>query len=58
MAHQDDRAFKEQAVQLVLTQQKSGAQVARELGIPSKTLYAWVAADQADPVAPLVGSGA
>ncbi|AEJ39631.1 transposase IS3/IS911 family protein [Sulfobacillus acidophilus TPY] len=57
MANQYDRAFKEQAVQLVLTQQKSGAQVARELGIPSKTLYAWVAAYKADPVEPFVGSG-
>ncbi|AEJ40351.1 transposase IS3/IS911 family protein [Sulfobacillus acidophilus TPY] len=41
----------------MLTQQKSGAQMARELGIPSKTLYAWVAADKADPVEPFVGSG-
>ena len=57
MANQYDRAFKEQAVQLVLTQQKSGAQVARELGIPRKTLYAWVAAYTADPVEPFVGSG-
>ncbi|SMC06855.1 transposase [Sulfobacillus thermosulfidooxidans DSM 9293] len=57
MANQYDRAFKEQAVQLVLTQQKSGAQVARELGIPSKTLYAWVAAYKADPVEPFVGRG-
>jgi len=40
----------------VLTQQKSGTQVARELGIPSKTLYAWVAAYKADPVEPFVGS--
>ncbi|PSR32401.1 MAG: hypothetical protein C7B46_14450 [Sulfobacillus benefaciens] len=42
---------------LVLTQQKSDAQVARELGIPSKTLYAWVAAYKADLVEPLAGSG-
>ncbi len=58
MAHQDDRALKEQAVQLVLTQQKSGAPVARELGIPSQTLYGWIAAYKADPVEPFVGSGA
>ena len=57
MANPYDRAFKEQAVPRVLTQQKSGAQVARARGIPSKTLYAWVAADKADPVEPFVGSG-
>ncbi|WP_139793482.1 transposase [Sulfobacillus thermosulfidooxidans] len=39
MANRYDRALKAPAVQLVLTQQKSGAQVARELGIPRKTLY-------------------
>lgn len=42
MANHYDREFKAQAVLLVLTQQKTGAQVARELGIPSKTLYAWI----------------
>jgi transposase len=57
MADQYDRAFKEQAVPLELTQQKSGAQVSRELGIPSKTLYAWGAVYKADPVEPFVGSG-
>jgi transposase len=57
MANQYDRTFKEQAIQLVLTQQKSGAQVACDLGIPSKTLYAWVAAYKADAVEPFVGSG-
>ena len=41
----------------MLTPQKSGAQVARELGIPSKTLYGWVAAYKGDPVEPFVGSG-
>ncbi|POB09414.1 transposase [Sulfobacillus sp. hq2] len=57
MANHYGRAFKEQAVQLVLTQQKSGVQVTRELGIPSKTLYGWIAAYKADPVEPFVGSG-
>ncbi|AEJ40291.1 hypothetical protein TPY_2114 [Sulfobacillus acidophilus TPY] len=37
MAHHDDREFKAQAVQLVLTRQKTGAPVARELDIPSQT---------------------
>ncbi len=58
MAHHDDRAFKEPAVQLVWTPQKNGAPVARERGIPSQTLYAWIAAYKADPVEPVVGSGA
>jgi transposase len=58
MAHQDDRPRKEQAVPRVLTPQQSGAPGARDLSIPQKTLYGWIAAYQADPVAPFVGSGA
>jgi transposase len=58
MAHPSDRALKEPAGQLVWTPQKSGAPVARALGIPSQTLYGWIAAYKADPVAPLVGRGA
>jgi transposase-like protein len=58
MAHQDDRTFQAPAVPPVWTPQQSGAPGARDLGIPSKTLYAWVAAYQAAPVAPFVGSGA
>ncbi|MCY0897893.1 MAG: transposase [Firmicutes bacterium] len=57
MANQYDRAFKEQAVPRVLIPPTSGARVARERGIPRKTLYTWVAAYKADPVAPFVGSG-
>ncbi|AUW93067.1 transposase [Sulfobacillus thermotolerans] len=31
--------------------------MARELGIPPKTLYGWVAAYKGDPVEPFVGRG-
>lgn len=57
MANPYHREFKAQAVPRVLTQQKSGAQMTRELGIPRRTLYAWVAAYKAEPVEPFVGSG-
>jgi hypothetical protein len=50
MTHQDDRPCKESAVPRVLTQQQSGAPVARALSLPSKTLYAGMAAYQADPM--------
>jgi transposase len=58
MANQSDRALKEPAGQRMWTQPKSGVPVARALGIPSQTLYGWIAAYKADPVAPLVGRGA
>jgi transposase-like protein len=57
MAH-NNRAFKSQAVQLVLTPQKIGAPVARARGIPSKTWFWLGRSDSADLVEPLVGGGA
>lgn len=52
MADHYDREFNVQAVQPVLTQQKRGTQVARELEIAGKTVYAWDAAYKAAPVGP------
>ncbi len=57
MRQQYDTEFKQRAVQLVLAGPKSGAQVARELGIPANTLYQWIQAYQEDPKHPFVGSG-
>ncbi len=35
--------FKQQAVQLALSGDKSKAQTARDLGVPESKLYAWIA---------------
>jgi hypothetical protein len=49
MADHDDRALKAEAVQLALTQHKTGASVARARGISSKTGPGWVIADPTRP---------
>ncbi|MCY0878169.1 MAG: transposase [Firmicutes bacterium] len=57
MRQQYDTEFKQRAVQLVREDSKPGAQVARELGIPTNTLYQWVQVYREDPKNPFVGSG-
>ena len=52
-----DTEFKLQAVRLATDLNKSVAQVAEELGIPSSTLHGWIKATQQDPQRPFVGSG-
>jgi transposase len=52
MAHQYDKDFKLNVVQMVLEQGKHAAQVARELGISLKTVYGWVAKYKEDPEHP------
>ena len=57
MGKQYDTEFKLQAVRLATDLNKSVAQVAEELGIPSSTLHGWIKATQQDPQRPFVGSG-
>lgn len=54
-----DREFKPRAVELAIAgaPEKSGAALARELGVPQATLYDGMAATQADPVPPFIGRG-
>ncbi|MGC8487521.1 MAG: IS3 family transposase [Clostridia bacterium] len=49
--------FKEQALALAARQDKPASVVARELGIPRKTLYKWMEAARQHPTQPFVGSG-
>ena len=49
--------FKQQAVVLVARKDKPATQIARELGIPRKTLYKWMEAARQHPGEPFVGSG-
>lgn len=49
--------FKEQALALVARQDKPASVVARELGIPRKTLYQGMEAARQHPTQPFVGSG-
>jgi transposase len=51
-----DREFRETAVKLALTGAKSTAEVARELGIPPRKLYGWVAASKAKKGTPASSS--
>lgn len=57
MAQRYDPEFKHQAIRLVQEQNKPASVIARELGIPDKTLYKWLAAAKEDPEQPFVGSG-
>lgn len=57
MAKQYDADFKLNTVKLVLEEGRVAAQVARDLGITSKTLYGWIAQYKNDPKHPFVGSG-
>lgn len=54
---QYDKEFKLNTVQLVLASGKPITQIARELGISSKTLYGWMAQYKDDPKHAFVGSG-
>jgi transposase-like protein len=49
--------FKEQALALVARQDKSASVMARELGIPRKTLYQWMETARRHPAEPFIGSG-
>lgn len=55
--HRYDIAFKQQAVRLVQAQDNPVTVIARELGMPTKTLYKGLAAVKADPAEPFVGRG-
>lgn len=57
MATKYDEAFKQQAVQLVTDLQKPVAAVARDLGIPDRTLHQWLKNARKHPDRPFVGSG-
>jgi transposase len=46
-----------QAVQLILEQEKSVTQAARDLGIPENTLHRWLSDFKQDPETAFVGSG-
>ena len=52
-----DKEFKLNTVKLVLEEGKVASQVARDLGISTKTLYGWIAKYKSDPKNPFVGSG-
>lgn len=55
--HRYSEEFKEQALALVGRGDKPATQVARELGVPPKTLYKWMEAARQHPAEPFVGSG-
>lgn len=57
LAKQYDTEFKLNTVKLVLEEGRAASQVARDLGITSKTLYGWIAQYKDDPKHPFVGSG-
>ncbi len=57
MGKQYDNEFKSQAVRLATELNKSVAQVAEELGVPSSTLHGWIKATHQDPAQPFTGSG-
>ncbi|MDA8206586.1 MAG: transposase [Thermaerobacter sp.] len=57
MTRRYDKAFKEQAMQMVTELQKPVAEVARDLGIPDTTLHQWLKNHREHPEAPYVGSG-
>ncbi len=54
---QYDSEFKSQAVRLATERNKSVAQVAEELGVPSSTWHGWIKATHQDPKQPFMGSG-
>lgn len=57
MSQQYDKEFKSEAVRLVIEKGRSVSQVANDLGLSTKTLYAWVSKvkDQGDDA--FIGSG-
>ncbi|MCL6625068.1 MAG: IS3 family transposase [Alicyclobacillus shizuokensis] len=57
MAQHYDKDFKTHVVRMVLEEGKSATQVARELDIPVKTVYGWIAKYKENPEHPFVGSG-
>ncbi len=54
MTRRYDKAFKEQAMQMVTELQKPVAEVARDLGIPDTTLHQWLKNHREHPEAPYV----
>lgn len=57
MTKKYDKEFKVQTVQMIQEQGKAVAQVARELGINSNTLYRWMAEFKQDGSSAFPGSG-
>jgi transposase len=57
MANRYDTEFKLNTVKLVLEEGKIASEVARDLGISSKTIYGWIAQYRDDPKHSFVGSG-
>ncbi len=56
LAKQYGTKFKLNTMMLVLEEGRVASQVARDLGITSKTLYGWIARHKDDPKYPFVGS--
>jgi len=51
------KAFKQEAVQLVLTSGKSAVQIAKDLGVSDSALSRWVRESRAQPEAAFPGKG-
>ncbi len=57
MSKQYDTECKVQAVRVATESNKPVAQIAGELGIPSRTLPGWIKATRQDPHQAFIGSG-
>ncbi|NMP22059.1 transposase [Sulfobacillus harzensis] len=57
MARRCDKAFKEQAIQMVIELHQPVAEVARDFGVPDTTLHQWLKNAREHPWEPHVGSG-